>query len=74
MTEKILEKLSEQAIQLARIDERLKAYNESLDEHIRRTELLEKEVHELWRYKWAVAGGLAVVTFAAQFIIKNLMR
>jgi hypothetical protein len=70
MSEKILEKLTEQAVHLARIDERLEAYNKSLESHIKRTEILEREVHQLWRYKWLVAGGVTVLTIVAQLAIK----
>jgi hypothetical protein len=72
--DKILSDLSDLRTEQAVTNERLKHYNGSLDTHIKRTELLEKEVHELWRWKWFVAGGLAVITFSAQIIIKLMVK
>lgn len=39
--DKLTDRLTEVSVHLGRIDERLSHYNESLDEHIRRTAILE---------------------------------
>lgn len=74
MNEKFLDQLAKQGEFLARIDERLAAYNRSLDEHMKRTSILEKEVHELWRWKFLIAGGLAVIAFAAPLLTKVIFK
>lgn len=72
--DKILSDLSDLRTSQAVTNKCLEHYNESLDKHIKRTELLEKEVHDLWRWKWFVAGGLAVITFTAQILIKLMVK
>lgn len=59
---------------LARIETRLDIYNDLLKEHIKATHILEKEVHELWRWKFLVAGGLAVIAFFAPIITKVIFK
>jgi hypothetical protein len=61
-------------VHAAKTDLRLDHYNTSLDKHMKRTEILEKEGHDLWRWKWFIAGGLGVVTVAAQIIIKLMVK
>lgn len=55
-------------------NERLANYNLQLAEHIKRTALLEKEVHTLWKWKWMVSGAIVVVTFALQILGKALIK
>lgn len=72
--DKILSDLSDLRTEQAVTNERLKHYNESLDYHIKRTDTLEQEVHDLHRWRWLIAGGLAVVTFLAQIFIKQWVK
>lgn len=65
--DKILDKLTEQAVQLARIEERITPALDSIKH-------LEKEVDSLKRWKWTVAGGVAVISLGAQFILKQLVK
>ena len=44
MTDRILEALTDLKVHAATTNERLQHYNESLDIHIKRTELLEKDM------------------------------
>jgi anti-sigma-K factor RskA len=55
---------------LARIETRLEVYNELLKNHIKRTELLESEVHSLWRWKFWVAGAIVAVITLVQLLVK----
>lgn len=70
--DKILSDLSDLRTEQAVTNERLKHYNGSLDTHIKRTELLEKEVHELWKWRWSLAGALTAITLVAQILIKYI--
>ena len=70
MTDKIdrvLEKLAEQAVQLARIEEQIKS------EKVLTAEL-RTDVADLKRWKWTWAGGIAVVTFSAQYLLKLMVK
>lgn len=63
MTEKI-DKILET---VARIDERLKFAMQTQDE-------LKREVDSLKRWKWTTAGGIAVLTFGAQYLIRHMVK
>ena len=60
-------KLHEIALHLARIDERLGHYNKSLDEHIKRTNILEEQMQtallpiKLAKTIGSIAAGAAAV-------------
>lgn len=59
---------------LARIETHLEHYNELLKEHMRRTEISERRLDELYRYKWLAVGAIAVITFAIQLAGKALLK
>jgi hypothetical protein len=61
--DRVLEKLSEQAVQLARIEERLK-----------QVEGLKEEVDNLKRWRWTMVGGITVLSFGAQYILKHMVK
>ena len=57
---------------LARIETHLEHYNELLKEHIRRTDIAEKRIDELYKYKWMALGIISFAVFAAQLLAKRL--
>lgn len=65
--DKILDKLTEQTVYLARLDERIKPALASI-EH------LEEEVDSLKRWKWTVAGGLGLLSIIAPFLMRIVIK
>jgi hypothetical protein len=65
--DRVLEKLSEQAVQLARIEEQLKS-EKSLTTELR------ADVADLKRWKWKAVGGITVLSFGAQYILKMMVK
>lgn len=72
--ERLFETLSRLETHQAVTNERLANYNFQLTEHIKRTALLEKEVHTLWKWKWMVSGAIVVATFVLQILGKALIK
>lgn len=70
--DKIADKLAEQSVHLARIDERLGTYNQQLEQHIKRTEIAEGRIDELYKYKYLALGITAAITFLAQLLAQKL--
>jgi hypothetical protein len=60
--ERIYEMLSELKVHAATTNERLDHYNKSLDFHIKRSDMLEEQVDELYKLKYYAMGAMAVVT------------
>jgi hypothetical protein len=65
--DKILDRLGEQAVQLARIEERLLTSQKDV-------KTLKREVDSLKRFKWTTAGALAALSFGAQYILKHMVK
>ena len=68
--DRIIEELSKLKTAQAVANAHLEFYNKQLKEHIKRTELLEKEMHTLWKWKWTVAGGVTVAAIVGQYLLK----
>jgi hypothetical protein len=72
--DKILEQLTEQKVLLARIDERQQASTKDMHDLEGEVGVIKNEVNSLKRWKWTTAGGLAVITFGAQYILKHMVK
>lgn len=62
---RVEEKLDEHTILLTKVDTHLEVYNDHLREHMRRSDALEKQVDELYKWKYYLVGALAIVTTMA---------
>ena len=60
--DRVLDELMELKAEQARQGVRLDTYNEQLNEHMRRSDNLEQQVSELYKWKYYVAGAVAFVT------------
>jgi hypothetical protein len=60
--ERIFEMLSELKTRADVTNERLDWYNRSLDFHIKRSDMLEEQVDELYKLKYYAMGAMAVIT------------
>lgn len=72
--DRILKEVSDVRKDQAVTNTRLDHYNELLREHMRRTEISERRLDELYRYKWLAVGAIAVVTFAIQILGKAILK
>jgi hypothetical protein len=70
--DKILDKLGEHSETLAKHGVIHEQNAKELAYHIKRTDVLQNEVHSLWKWKWMVSGGIIVVTFILQLLIKKI--
>jgi hypothetical protein len=72
--DRIDSKLEEHLLALARVDFHMGVYNDQLREHMRRSDALEKQVSELYKWKYYIAGALAVVAIVAAFVIETIRQ
>jgi hypothetical protein len=70
--DKILDMQNEHAILLAKHGMLHEKNADELHVHIKRTAALEKEIHQLWKYKFMVAGIITAVSIMAPLILKSL--
>ena len=70
----LLEELLEIKAELARQGVRLDTYNEQLKEHMRRSDALESQVDELYKFKYIVAGIVTAASAATAFLLELLRK
>jgi len=70
--DKLTDMQNEQSIMLAKHGMLHKKNTDDLHVHIKRTAALEKEVHQLWKYKFMVAGIITTVSVLAPLLLKSL--
>lgn len=58
----IIEILSDIKVEQAKQGVRLDTYNEQLKDHMKRSDSLEKQVDELYKWKYYVAGAVALIS------------
>lgn len=58
----VLELLSDIKVEQAKQGVRLDTYNEQLKDHMKRSDSLEKQVDELYKWKYYVAGAVALIS------------
>jgi septation ring formation regulator EzrA len=68
--DRIMDKVSEQTVYLARVDERLKSLEADFEVHVEDDRKIATKLNHLERWYWSVLGGSAVVTFGIQFLLK----
>jgi hypothetical protein len=62
MLDKIIEELQDIRVEQAKQGIRLDTYNSQLETHMKRSDALEAKVDELYKFKYYVVGGLAIIT------------
>ena len=68
--DRIMDKVSEQTVYLARVDERLKSLETDFAEHKDDDKKIAAKLGHLERWYWSVLGGFTVVTFGIQILLK----
>lgn len=58
----VLELLSDIKVEQAKQGVRLDTYNDQLKDHMKRSDSLEKQVDELYKWKYYVAGAIALIS------------
>lgn len=58
----VIELLSDIKVEQAKQGVRLDTYNEQLKDHMKRSDSLEKQVDELYKWKYYVAGAVALIS------------
>jgi archaellum component FlaC len=72
--DRILEALAELQVEQAKQGVRLDAYNEHLKEHMRRSDALENQVDELYKFKYIVAGVVTATSAILAFLLDLLRK
>lgn len=70
--DRVLDVQNEHSVVLARHGVLHEKNAEELQVHIRRTDLLTNEVHQLWKFKFLVAGVITAVSVIAPILLKIL--
>lgn len=66
----VLDILSDIKVEQAKQGVRLDTYNEQLKDHMKRSDSLEKQVDELYKWKYYVAGAIALTTIIGASVIQ----
>jgi hypothetical protein len=68
--DRIMDKVSEQTVYLARVDERLKSLETDFAEHVEDDKRMAAKLSHIERWYWSALGGFTVVTFGIQILLK----
>ena len=68
--DKIMDKVSEQTVYLARVDERLKALETDFSQHVIDDKGLSSKLSTIERWHWSVLGGFTVISLGAQLLLR----